>query len=51
MQALSKPNDEILLSFSKTSNIEMYIKCILQTKSYNFKKIKQETNQDDIKTF
>ena len=51
MQVLSKTNHEILLNFSKASDLMIHVNYILQNKSYNFKKILQETKQDKIKIF
>ena len=51
MQVLSKTNHEILLNFSKASDLMIHMNYILQNKCYNFKKILQETKQDKIKIF
>lgn len=51
MQVLNETNHEILLNFSKASDLMRHINYILQNKTYNFKKILQETKQDEIKIF
>ena len=48
LQALSKCNHEISLNFSKTSDLVMNINHLLQDKTYNFKRIEQETKQNEL---
>ena len=51
LQALSQYNHEILLNFSLTTDLVMNINQILQDKTNSFKRIEQETKQNELAIF
>ena len=51
LEALSKSNHETLLNFSKTFDLVMNVNQTLQGKTYSFKRIEQETKQNELEIF
>ena len=51
LQALNKLNHKILINLFKTFDLVMNINQILQDKTYSFKRIEEETKQNELRIF